>query len=79
MEVEKGKDHAYHFTGKGAPGSAGGAHVEGADEKVVQKDIDYAGNGNEGHRGFCISHAPEKPLTVLYSTMRGTPAKQMVR
>ena len=60
MEVEKGKDHAYHFTGKGAPGSAGGAHVEGADEKVIQKNVDYAGNGNEGHRCFCVSHAPEK-------------------
>ena len=75
MEVEKGKDHAYHFTGKGAPGSAGGAHVEGTDEKVVQKDIDYAGNGNEGHRCFCVSHAPEKAAHCVIQHNEGHSGK----
>lgn len=60
MEVKEGKDDAHRFTGKGAPGGTGGAHMEMADEKVVQKDIHYAGNGDEGHGGFRISHTPEK-------------------
>ena len=75
IEVDEGKDHAHHFTGKGAPGGAGGAHVEGADEKVVQKDVDYAGNGNEGHGGFCVSHAPEKAAHCVIQYNEGHSGK----
>ena len=75
IEVDEGKDHAHHFTGKGAPGSAGGAHVEGTDEKVVQKDVDYAGNGNEGHRCFCVSHAPEKAAHCVIQYNEGHSGK----
>ena len=75
IEVDEGKDHAHHFTGKGAPGGAGGAHVEGTDEKVVQKDVDYAGNGNEGHGGFCVSHAPEKAAHCVIQYNEGHSGK----
>ena len=75
IEVDEGKDHAHHFTGKGAPGSAGGAHVEGADEKVIQKNVDYAGNGNEGHGGFCVSHASEKAAHCVIQHNEGHSGK----
>lgn len=55
----QGNDNADGLGYCGAEGGACRSHIQGADEQIVQGDVENAGDGNEIHGALGISQAAE--------------------